>query len=147
MTNKDLRQSFGAAALLFSSTFSADCISVIKHKKTPPKLCISTKIIRCTQKHLQGVVLCAIMRTDEQDEQINATTAHNFSLLVDCVLLFNGGDIVLLTIQQVADRLQLSKATVRNRIKDGSLKAIKLGYNTLRVEESELEKFIRSLTQ
>jgi excisionase family DNA binding protein len=58
-----------------------------------------------------------------------------------------GGDIVLLTIQQVADRLQLSKATVRNRIKDGSLKAIKLGYNTLRVEESELEKFIRSLAQ
>ena len=54
---------------------------------------------------------------------------------------------MLLTIQQVADRLQLSKATVRNRIKDGSLKAIKLGYNTLRVEESELEKFIRSLSQ
>jgi excisionase family DNA binding protein len=58
-----------------------------------------------------------------------------------------GGDIVLLTIQQVADRLQLSKATVRNRIKEGKLKAIKLGYNTLRVEESELEKFIRSLAQ
>jgi hypothetical protein len=37
---------------------------------------------------LKGVVLCAIMCTDEQDEQINATTAHNFSLLVDCVLLF-----------------------------------------------------------
>ena len=33
---------------------------------------------------------------------------------------------MLLTIQQVADRLQLSKATVRNRIKEGKLKAIKL---------------------
>lgn len=54
---------------------------------------------------------------------------------------------MLLTIQQVADRLQLSKATVKNRIKEGKLKAIKLGYNTLRVEESELEKFIRSLAQ
>ena len=69
----------------YSVSFANCPISVIKHKKTPPKLYISTKIIRCTQKHLQGIVLCTIMSTDEQ---INATTAHNFSLLVDCVLLF-----------------------------------------------------------
>jgi excisionase family DNA binding protein len=55
-----------------------------------------------------------------------------------------GGEIVLLTIEQVADRFQVSKQTVRRRIKDGSLKAIKLGYNTIRVEESELENYIRA---
>jgi excisionase family DNA binding protein len=55
-----------------------------------------------------------------------------------------GGEIVLLTIEQVADRFQVSKQTVRRRIKDGSLKAIKLGYNTVRVEESELENYIRA---
>jgi excisionase family DNA binding protein len=45
---------------------------------------------------------------------------------------------------QVADALQVSKKTVLRRIKDGSIKAVKLGSRTVRIEEAELLKFIES---
>ena len=47
----------------------------------------------------------------------------------------------LLTLQQVADRLQVSMSTVRRLVDAGKLKAIKIGRN-LRVRPEDLAKYI-----
>lgn len=47
-----------------------------------------------------------------------------------------------LTIRQVAERLQVSTKTISRRIEDGSLSAIRLGSKTIRIEESELKRYV-----
>ena len=49
-----------------------------------------------------------------------------------------------LTVEQAAEKLQVCKKTIFRRIEDGSLKAIKLGAKTVRIEEAELQRFIDS---
>ena len=49
-----------------------------------------------------------------------------------------------LTVREVAQILRVSDSTIRNYIKQGLIKAIKLGNNrraTVRVPKSEVEKF------
>ena len=48
----------------------------------------------------------------------------------------------LLTVAQVARRLQLHEITVRRYIKAGALKAVRVGRN-LRVREDDLERFLQ----
>jgi excisionase family DNA binding protein len=47
------------------------------------------------------------------------------------------------TVKQVADRLQVSEATVRGWIKDGGLRAIEIGKGW-RIADSDLETFLRN---
>lgn len=47
----------------------------------------------------------------------------------------------LLTLQQVADRLQVSMSTVRRLVAAGKLKAVRIGRN-LRVRPEDLSKYI-----
>jgi len=47
----------------------------------------------------------------------------------------------LLTLQQVADRLQVSMSTVRRLVDAGKLKAVRIGRN-LRVRPEDLSKYI-----
>ena len=47
----------------------------------------------------------------------------------------------LLTLQQVADRLQVSTSTVRRLVAAGRLKAVRIGRN-LRVRPEDLSKYI-----
>ena len=47
----------------------------------------------------------------------------------------------LLTLQQVADRLQVSMSTVRRLVAAGRLKAVRIGRN-LRVRPEDLSKYI-----
>ncbi len=48
----------------------------------------------------------------------------------------------MLTLSEVASRLNVSIETVRRLVKDGSLKAVRVG-NQLRVKPEELEDYIR----
>ena len=50
---------------------------------------------------------------------------------------------MLLTIEQVAERLQVSTQTVRRLIKDGKLKAVRVGIQ-IRVREEDLQRFLSS---
>lgn len=47
------------------------------------------------------------------------------------------------TVKEVADRLQVSEATVRGWIKHGGLRAIEIGKGW-RIADSDLEAFLRS---
>jgi len=49
----------------------------------------------------------------------------------------------LLTLDQVADRLQVSMSTVRRRVADGELKTVRIG-RALRVRPEDLEEYIES---
>jgi len=55
--------------------------------------------------------------------------------------VFNKDNI--LTIQEVAKVLQVSKRTVYRRVDSGDLKVARIGRKTYRVFESDLNKFIR----
>ncbi|MBW8298672.1 MAG: helix-turn-helix domain-containing protein [Hydrogenophaga sp.] len=46
------------------------------------------------------------------------------------------------TVQEVADRLKVSEATVRHWIKDGSLRAIDIGKGW-RISDADLQDFLR----
>lgn len=46
------------------------------------------------------------------------------------------------TVQEVADRLKISEATVRHWIKDGSLRAIDIGKGW-RISDADLQDFLR----
>jgi len=48
----------------------------------------------------------------------------------------------ILTVEQVADRLQINIMTVYKWISQGLLEAIRLPSNALRIEAEELEKFL-----
>jgi excisionase family DNA binding protein len=51
----------------------------------------------------------------------------------------------LMTVDEVAKELRLSPISVRRRIKDGHLRAVKLGpaaSSPVRVRESELERYL-----
>jgi excisionase family DNA binding protein len=48
----------------------------------------------------------------------------------------------ILTVEQVADRLQVNIMTVYKWISQGLLEAIRLSSNALRIEAEELEKFL-----
>jgi len=50
----------------------------------------------------------------------------------------------LLSVDQAAEKLNLSAFFIRKRIKDGSLESVKLGHNTVRVSESALAAFVES---
>ncbi|MCE5314164.1 MAG: helix-turn-helix domain-containing protein [Armatimonadota bacterium] len=50
----------------------------------------------------------------------------------------------LLSTQEAADILNVTDLTVRRWIKEGRMKAIKLGGRLWRIQESDLEAFIRS---
>ncbi len=47
------------------------------------------------------------------------------------------------TIRQVAAELQVSERTVKNWIKQGKLKVLRLGHRTVRITEEELERIKR----
>lgn len=47
-----------------------------------------------------------------------------------------------LTLQEVAERLRISRPTVRNLIRDGKLSAFRAGERVFRVSVKELEEFI-----
>lgn len=49
----------------------------------------------------------------------------------------------VLTPEQVAERVQVNKATVLRWIKAGRLPAVKLGHKTIRIEEADLERFLK----
>ena len=49
---------------------------------------------------------------------------------------------MLLTLDQVAEILQVKRTTVLKRVEDGTLAAIRLGRKTIRIEEEELKRFI-----
>jgi excisionase family DNA binding protein len=48
----------------------------------------------------------------------------------------------LLSVASTAARLDLSELTVRRMIDAGSIRAVKLGRRTLRIQESEVERLI-----
>jgi excisionase family DNA binding protein len=49
----------------------------------------------------------------------------------------------LLTIEQVAERLQLHPDTIRRYVREKKLKAIQLSKTNLRVRRSELNRFLK----
>ncbi len=49
----------------------------------------------------------------------------------------------LLTVEQVAERLQVHPDTVRRYIRERKLRAVRLSATNLRVRRSELERFIK----
>jgi excisionase family DNA binding protein len=51
-------------------------------------------------------------------------------------------DPMIYTLEQVADRLQVSVQTVRRLIKEGKLKAVRVGVQ-LRVTQEALDEFLR----
>lgn len=51
----------------------------------------------------------------------------------------------LLTVQQTADRLSASVRTVRRRIADGSLRAVRFGPTQIRIRESAVEALLRPI--
>ncbi len=53
----------------------------------------------------------------------------------------------LLTIEQVAVRLQVSSKSVRRYIKEGRLQVIRLSERKLRISEADLEKFIDDMRE
>lgn len=57
-------------------------------------------------------------------------------------MLFSNDDI--LTVEEVAKVLKVSKRTVYRWVEDGDLKTAKIGRKTYRVFESELKRFIKS---
>ena len=48
----------------------------------------------------------------------------------------------MLTLKQVADRLNVSESTVRKLVKSGQLKAVRVGVQ-IRITEESLEEYIR----
>lgn len=50
----------------------------------------------------------------------------------------------LLTVDEIGEFLGLKRQTVYNLIKQGKLKAIKLGYKTVRVQKSDLIEYINN---
>ncbi len=52
----------------------------------------------------------------------------------------------LLTVQQVADQLQVRPKTVREWLKSGQLKGVKIGGRQWRVKESDLQAFVDGQT-
>lgn len=53
-------------------------------------------------------------------------------------------DSKLLTLEEAADICRLSQQTIRRMIRDGEIPAYKLGYNSVRLEEKQLQLFIES---
>lgn len=50
----------------------------------------------------------------------------------------------LMTVQQVADYLQISRASVYVMIKDGEINSIKLGKHHRRIERDELRRWVKN---
>ena len=50
----------------------------------------------------------------------------------------------LLSIETVAQRLDIGAVTVRRMIKRGQLAAIRLGHNSVRIKETDLQMFLAS---
>jgi excisionase family DNA binding protein len=51
-------------------------------------------------------------------------------------------DAVLLTLDQVAALLQVSKRTVQRLVREGELQAIRLGHRTVRLSAASIHRFI-----
>jgi len=49
----------------------------------------------------------------------------------------------MLTVKQVADRLQVSTKTVYKWMTEGKLKYVRVGTRTVRIEEADLDKFLK----
>ncbi len=49
----------------------------------------------------------------------------------------------LWTVREVAEKLSVSRKTVHQWVRAGDLRCIRLGQKTVRIEESELERFLR----
>jgi excisionase family DNA binding protein len=66
-----------------------------------------------------------------------------------CIISLNGIAIaikehhMLYTVEQVADILQVSPQTVRRLIKEGQIKAVRVGIQ-LRVKKEELDRYLES---
>lgn len=50
----------------------------------------------------------------------------------------------LLTINEVADRLKLTRGWVRQLVRDGEIPSLKLGPKSVRIKESDLERWMES---
>ncbi len=50
----------------------------------------------------------------------------------------------LLSVETVAQRLDLGVVTIRRMIKRGELPAVRLGQNTVRIKQDDLEAFLES---
>ncbi len=48
----------------------------------------------------------------------------------------------LWTVREVAEKLSISRKTVHQWVRAGDLRCIRLGQKTVRIEESELERFL-----
>jgi excisionase family DNA binding protein len=53
---------------------------------------------------------------------------------------------LLLRVEEVADQLGLSKGSIRLLIRDGKLRAVKIG-KSVRVPTVEVERFVKELTE
>lgn len=49
----------------------------------------------------------------------------------------------LLTVEQVAEKLQLHRDTVRRYIREGKLPSVRVSATVVRVKQSDLDKFIQ----
>ena len=49
----------------------------------------------------------------------------------------------LLTIEQVADKLQLHPDTIRRYIRERKLRAVRISATTIRVRQSEVDRFLK----
>jgi excisionase family DNA binding protein len=49
----------------------------------------------------------------------------------------------MLTVQEVADKLKVRRNTVYRWIRAGKLKALKISGGTVRIDEADLEEFIK----
>lgn len=54
-------------------------------------------------------------------------------------------DLILYTLQEVATMLRLSRATIYNYVKQGKLKAVKIGLSW-KIKEADLKEFINQKT-
>lgn len=52
-----------------------------------------------------------------------------------------------MTVAQAAEKLQVSKKTILRRIADGSLSSHRIGPQTIRIKEEDLDKYLNSKRQ
>ena len=52
-----------------------------------------------------------------------------------------------LTVAQAADEIQVNEKTIRRRIADGQIKAIRLGQKTIRISVEELDRYMKEHTK
>jgi excisionase family DNA binding protein len=73
---------------------------------------------------------------------VDRVTLKHYNL----VKFAKGGETLnddLLTIEQVADKLQLHPDTIRRYIRERKLRAVRISATTIRVRQSEVDRFLK----